>query len=106
MDSVLKPPRIRDARFLSLAFLRWFGFAAVVSPWRTIYVLPVFLHDERLQRHEMAHLAQMERDGWLRFWVQCVWWYFSRGYDASPYEIEARAAEIDPGHPLLTGHRC
>jgi hypothetical protein len=94
-------PRIRIARFGSLAFLNLFGFAAVVSPWRTIYVLEDNRYDPMLLRHEVAHLGQMDRDGWLRFWVQCVWWYFVPGYDKSPYEIEARQAELDPDHPLI-----
>mgnify|MGYP007083594021 CR=1 FL=1 len=97
-------PRIRDAGFLSAAFLKVFGFAAVVSPWRTIYVLPEFTDDEAIYRHEVAHLTQMDRDGWLTFWARCLWWYISPGYERSPYEIEARQAETDPRHALLRGY--
>lgn len=98
-------PRIRGAWFLSAVFLKVFGFVAVVSPWRTIYVLPEFIGDEAIRRHEVAHLAQMDRDGWLRFWVQCLWWCVWPGYDHSPYEIEARQAETDPCHPLLREYK-
>lgn len=81
--------------------MNWSGWVAVVSPWRTIYVLPEWIDNEAVRRHEVAHLAQMDRDGWFKFWRQCIWWYVGRGYDRSPYEIEARAAEQDPCHPLI-----
>lgn len=99
----MKTPRILAAGRIATAILDAFGFAAAVSPWRTIYVLPEYRNDETLIRHEVAHLAQMDRDGWLRFWVLCVWWYFVPGYDRSPYEIEAREAEGDAEHSLLKG---
>lgn len=99
-------PKFVPAKKLSQTFLNIFGFAAIVSPWRTIYVLPDYLHHEALRRHETAHLAQMQRDGWFRFWFFIVVWYFVPGYDKSPYEIEAREAERDPMHPLLNGYQC
>lgn len=99
----MKPVRIRVARFGALAFLKLFGFAAVFSPWRTIYVLE-HQFDPALIRHELAHAAQRDRDGWFTFWRQCLWWYFVPGYDRSPYEIEARQAETDPGHPLVAAY--
>ena len=96
-------PRIRQAGAIANRVLDWFGFVAIVSPWRTVYVKTAWLDHPGLMRHEIAHLAQMDRDGWLRFWVQCVWWYFVPGYRYSPYEIEAAACWVDPWHPLLDG---
>ncbi len=88
-------------RFWLWAFGDWW---ACVAPWRTIYILPERAGLQWLIRHEAAHLAQMDRDGWWTFWRQCITWYFVPGYDRSPYEIEARAAETDPGHPLIAGY--
>lgn len=99
-------PRFIQAKRISLLILNAFGFAAIVSPWRTVYVLPECLNDQDLRRHETAHLAQMERDGWFVFWFFNVLWYFVPGYDKSPYEIEARQVERDPNHPLLRGYDC
>lgn len=74
------------------AFLNAFGFAAIVSPWRTIYVLEEHL-SLPLIAHERAHIAQIERDGACYFWPKILLDYFVKGYDASPYEIEARKIE-------------
>ena len=98
------PVRLRVASFGALAFLKLFGFTGVVSPWRTIYVLEDHQHDEPLLQHELAHVAQMDRDGWVTFWRQCLWWYFVPGYERSPYEIEARSVEGRPDHPLIANY--
>jgi hypothetical protein len=100
----MKPPRFKIAGFISRFILTRFGFAAIVSPWRTVYILREHWYDAALRRHELAHLGQMRRDGWFKFWVQCLWWYFNPGYERSPYEIEARLAEHNPKHPLLGGY--
>lgn len=89
--------------------LRWvlnrFGFAAMVVPWRRIVVLDEYKFEPWLIRHELAHIAQMDRDGWLTFWRQCLRWYFVPGYDKSPYEIEARTCEPgDRRHDLIAGY--
>lgn len=73
--------------------LKWMDFGAVTTPWRTVYVLPECMGDAALIRHEQAHLRQMERDGWLRFWGRYYWWLFKYGYWDNPYEVEARKAE-------------
>ena len=99
-------PKFMVSGPISTRLLNHFDFAAIVAPWRTIYILPEYFDHEALRRHELAHLAQMQRDGWLRFWVQCLTWYFIPGYERSPYEIEARQAERDPNHPLLKGFQC
>jgi hypothetical protein len=100
---MIKPVRIRVARFGSLVFLRLFGFAAVFAPWRTIYVEETYRDAQWLIRHELAHAAQCDRDGWFTFWRQCLTWYFVPGYDRSPYEIEARGVE-EAGGPLIEGY--
>jgi hypothetical protein len=62
-------------------------------PWRSVYLHPDYLFDERIRRHETAHVAQINRDGpWL--WSFLVVYYVLRyGYTNSPYEIDARQAE-------------
>ena len=98
-------PRIRVAKRGALLFLEQFGFAAVVMPWRTIYVLEEYRNDAWLIRHECAHLAQMDRDGWLKYWVLTLWFLVWPGYERSPYEIEARSTEQEPDHPLIAGYQ-
>lgn len=101
--AVIKP-RIETAGWFSRPLLKLFGFGAIVAPWRTIYILKEYRGEPWLIRHEAAHLAQMDRDGWWTFWRQCITWYFVPGYSRSPYEIEARLCELDPGHPLIAGY--
>lgn len=79
-------------RFWTFA-LAVMGFSAVTTPWRTIYIHPYAVGDRRLIRHERAHIRQMDRDGWWRFWLQYYWWLLKYGYWNNPYEIEARRAE-------------
>jgi len=99
-------PKIVAAGSIAIRILNAFGFDAIVSPWRTIYIRAEYIEDERLRRHEIAHLAQMDRDGWATFWVRICLNYVWRGYGASPYEIEAKAAERHATHPLLKGYEC
>lgn len=73
--------------------MRLCGFRGWASFWNTIYLLPGSELDERLIRHEVAHLEQIERDGRLLFTLKYMWWLARYGYWNHPYEIEARAAE-------------
>lgn len=68
--------------------LRVLGFHAVACP-RAIYILPEHFHDPGLRRHELAHVRQMRRDGFL-FWPRAMWYILRYGYQNSPYEVEAR----------------
>jgi hypothetical protein len=47
----------------------------------------------QLYRHELEHFYQVQRDGWLRFYVRWLWFTFRHGYWDNPYEVEAREAE-------------
>jgi len=49
--------------------------------------------DKRLYRHELEHFYQVQRDGWLRFYVRWLWLTARHGYWNNPYEVEAREAE-------------
>ena len=94
--------RIREAGAFGAWLLSRCGFVGITSPWRTIYIAPGHMDDAALMRHEIAHLGQMRRDGWLRFWFFISVWFVWPGYERSHYEVEARKAEADPRHPLIT----
>jgi len=74
--------------------LRTFGFRGITLPPFGIYVLAEHIDSERLSRHEMAHWAQYERMGVVRFYVRYVWLTIRHGYRQNPMEVEARAAEM------------
>ena len=42
-----------------------------------------------LFRHELEHVYQIRRDGWLKFYVKYVYFSFRHGYEKNPYEVEA-----------------
>ena len=85
--------RFRSAGRLATMILDLFGFDAILSPWRTIYIRSAHLNNEALRRHELTHIAQLDRDGPLQFWFLICWWFVPKGHENSPYEIEARASE-------------
>lgn len=78
---------------LSRRLLNAFGWAAIVSPWRTIYILEGHEHDPVLRHHELIHIEQMARDGQALFWIKLVWYLIRYGYEKSPYEVEAYARQ-------------
>ena len=55
-------------------FLEWMSF------WGTIYVLPCNERNERLLRHELCHLEQIERDSRLLFALKYSWLTLRHGY--------------------------
>jgi len=74
--------------------LRGLGFAGAVLPSKTIYLLPEHFADPVLRAHELHHIAQIERDGWM-FWPKAIWYVLRYGYWNSPYEIECRKVEAE-----------
>ena len=85
--------KVKTATGLIRAYMRLCGFRGWASFWNTVYVMPGWESYQPLLRHERCHLAQIERDGRLVFAVRYLWWLARYGYQANPYEIEARAAE-------------
>lgn len=77
-------------------FMRWVldsqGFAGIYTPGGNIYILPE-CDAPALRRHEQMHHQQRLRLGYWGFWVVCLWYYITVGYDNSPLEIEARSVE-------------
>ena len=44
---------------------------------------------DRLFRHELEHIYQVRREGWLKFHVKYFYFSIRKGYRNNPYEIEA-----------------
>jgi hypothetical protein len=72
-----------------------------------VYPFMLFRHDrldvsDRLFRHELEHIYQVQRDGWLRFYFGYLWQWVRGGFKYSKirYEIEAEAAEVKPLTPV------
>jgi hypothetical protein len=61
--------------------------------------------EERVLRHEQAHVEQWKRHGLLRFLFAYVWFHFRYGYDRNPFEVEARAAERSPPSPKASARQ-
>ncbi|PZP49094.1 MAG: DUF4157 domain-containing protein [Pseudopedobacter saltans] len=52
-----------------------------------------FLSDERWVRHEMQHVKQFKRYGFIRFLFMYTWESLRHGYYNNKWEKEARDAE-------------
>ena len=71
------------------------GFAAwVIAPYM-LFRQPKLEVDDRLFRHEMQHIYQVEKEGWFKFYVKYLYYSIRYGYTRNPYEVEARAHEND-----------
>lgn len=84
---------IKPAGLFWRQILVWLDFIAITTPWRAIYILPAHIDEPWIRRHELAHIAQINRDGPWCFWPKIVYDYFAYGYHRSPYEKEARMYE-------------
>jgi hypothetical protein len=49
-----------------------------------------------LFRHELEHVYQVRRMGWVRFHVKYLWLLAKYGYKKHPFELEATARQKDP----------
>ena len=68
-------------------------------PWRSIYVLADHWHDAELRRHEMVHIAQIERLGPVRFSALYLFYLARYGYRGNPLEKEAYGDPEPEGEP-------
>ena len=50
----------------------------------------------KLFRHEMEHVYQVQRVGWLVFHARYLWYLIRGGYDNNPFEREARMRANEP----------
>ena len=71
------------------------GFTAWVPVKRTVLIRRDVEVTERLIAHECVHLIQAERHAWPAAYV---WQWIRTGfsYTNMPFEVEARAGEVDP----------
>ncbi len=68
--------------------------AAAVTLGRTIVVHPDVPLTPRLLRHELTHVRQWQAQP-FSFPVRYTWAFVRHGYEANPYEVEARRAETE-----------
>lgn len=96
-DDTPEGVRIRAGRWvtgLGGRLSRMRGPAAAVTLGRTIIVHPDVALTPRLLRHELAHVRQWRR--WpVTFPLRYIWQHLQHGYRDNPFEVEARAAELD-----------
>lgn len=45
--------------------------------------------DADTKRHEWVHVAQIQRLGWIKFYLLYIWYHFKYGYRDNPFENEA-----------------
>jgi hypothetical protein len=69
-----------------------------VKPWaitlgRSCYLLPEHWHEFDTRLHEAVHLAQIQLNGFVYFYCSYAWWWWRLGYEAIPWEEEARRIE-------------
>jgi len=79
---------------LILWYMKAFGFFGWTSFWNTIYYIDnKAMNNKKLQRHELKHIKQINRDGRLLFTFKYLCYSIRYGYIKNPYEVEAREAE-------------
>ncbi len=76
------------------------------------YILISGDYDEVLMNHEFIHIAQVRRDGWLRFYAGYLWDWVrlsvrlnKHAYFELPAEIEAFSSQRLVRHPALNETR-
>ena len=82
---------MKPAPFPVLLFLKASNSLAITMPWKTVYCRPGQEDNYALAAHEAVHVAQIERDGAIKWTVKIFWYLLRYGYINSPYEVEARA---------------
>ncbi len=53
-----------------------------------------FLKNEKWLRHELCHIRQFERYGFIGFIARYLWESLRKGYYHNKYEVEARESEV------------
>jgi len=75
-------------------YMSFFGYRGLTTYWNTIYYVNAFdMNDEKLRKHELKHIEQMQRDGKIKHFFKYNYYWITKGYENNPYEIEAREAE-------------
>ena len=54
-----------------------------------------FLVDSRWLKHELAHVTQYKKYGFVKFLILYGWYSLRYGYYNNPFEVEARSKELE-----------
>ena len=84
---------MKTATGLILWWMKLFGFYGWTSSFGNIYAIAGYETSITLRRHEECHVMQIKRDGFVGYHLKTLWYLIRYGYQNSPYEVEARAAE-------------
>ena len=87
-------PNVRTATGLIAWYMRLCNFQGWTSYWGVIYIAKGFEQDADLIRHEQTHLAQIKRDGVIKYTVLYLYYQLRYGYKNNRYENEARAVQF------------
>jgi len=89
--------RIRYGLAIGNWFQRW-----LIGKWNGKVYYPFMLFakakedvSDRLFRHELQHVYQVWRMGWLMFYVRYLWLVIRHGYKNHPFEVEAGEHQYD-----------
>ncbi|MFN4285212.1 MAG: DUF4157 domain-containing protein [Lacibacter sp.] len=97
-----KRVRIRENSWLARLAAFFLGSkSAVAMVWgRSIHVWGAtreqFLQNPGWLRHELAHIEQVSRYGWVPFVLLYAWYSIRFGYYNNPFEVAARQKEKEP----------
>ena len=96
----MKPIRIKERSWLARIAAWKLGYHYVALVWgRTIHLHNTtaedFIKRPSWVRHELKHVEQYERLGYLRFICAYLAEYLRNGYHQNLFEVEARLAEAD-----------
>jgi len=81
--------KIKEARHIIALVLRLTRKAGITLPW-AIYLLPDYMEDQGLIKHELVHVAQIKRMGMVKFYLTYLAQWLRYGYHDMPLEREAR----------------
>lgn len=92
------PVKIKENSFIAkLAAWKLEAHSVAIVFGNTIYLWKVsknnFLKDERWVMHELEHIRQYRRLGFIPFLAQYIWEWMRKGYYRNRFEMEARQAE-------------
>lgn len=54
-----------------------------------------FLQDKKWLKHELCHVEQFKKYGFIGFIMRYLWESLKKGYYNNKYEVEARDAELN-----------
>jgi hypothetical protein len=78
-----------------IKFRKLGNILAMTLPFGYMLVREDIVGDSVVINHERIHLAQIKRDGTLKFYAKYFWEAINKGYRNISYEIEAYENERD-----------